>query len=278
MNRLKLKDFKRFFRLQGTCMRTDSMKDIITAQLQEIERSEGGRILHAVESGSRAWGFPSQDSDYDVRFIYVHPLEHYLRLEETRDVIELPLTAQLDINGWDLRKALQLLYRTNPSLLDWMASPVIYRETPFAAAFRPLMLSYFSPLKALHHYLRMAERNERVYLTGEMVGVKKYFYVLRPVLAGLWILRRKTPPPMAFTELMEAELAPEMRPLVEKLIELKRYAPEQREIPREAALHAYLERCMADIRARAELVAPTRHAGWEPLNAFFREVLMQPWS
>ena len=107
------------------------MRDLIIQKLKEIEKTENIRILHAVESGSRAWGFPSSDSDYDVRFIYVRPPEFYLKLEKTRDVIELPINDMLDINGWDLKKTLQLLHSSNPTLFEWMSSPIVYRQTEY---------------------------------------------------------------------------------------------------------------------------------------------------
>ena len=105
------------------------MREVILQKLQELDKTEGVTILHAVESGSRAWGFPSPDSDYDVRFFYVHPREHYLRLDRTRDVIERPIDEVLDINGWDLDKTLRLLHASNPTLFEWSQSPIIYRTT-----------------------------------------------------------------------------------------------------------------------------------------------------
>ena len=88
----------------------------IVNRLEEIERSESVRILLAVESGSRAWGFPSPDSDYDVRFLYARPRDWYLSIDARRDVIECPIEDVLDINGWDIRKALHLLLKANPVL------------------------------------------------------------------------------------------------------------------------------------------------------------------
>lgn len=99
------------------------VREIIPAKLREIEQRENVRILHCVESGSRAWGFASPDSDYDVRFVYVRPLEYYLQLGKTRDVIEWQLDDTLDINGWDLQKALRLLHNSNPTLFEWDRSP-----------------------------------------------------------------------------------------------------------------------------------------------------------
>ena len=159
------------------------MKEKIQEQLRRIEEAENIKILLAVESGSRAWGFASPDSDYDVRFIYIRRLEDYLRLDAIRDVIELPIDDVLDINGWDLQKTLRLLYKSNPTLFEWFSSPIVYQKTEFADEFRDLMMHYFSSKKTLYHYISMAEGNYREYLKGEIVRAKKYFYVLRPVLA-----------------------------------------------------------------------------------------------
>lgn len=100
------------------------MRKVIIEKLQQIEKQENVRILHAVESGSRAWGFESPDSDFDVRFIYVRPRDYYLKLEQTRDVLEFPINDLLDVNGWDLQKALRLLHRSNPSVFEWFKSPI----------------------------------------------------------------------------------------------------------------------------------------------------------
>lgn len=120
------------------------MRERIERKLKQIEHDYHARILLAVESGSRAWGFASPDSDYDVRFIYVRPDKDYLKLEGERDVIELPMDAELDISGWDLQKALKLLYRSNPTLFEWFSSPIVYLETEFADQFREMMTDYFS--------------------------------------------------------------------------------------------------------------------------------------
>ena len=178
------------------------MREKIQEQLRRIEESENIKILLAVESGSRAWGFASPDSDYDVRFVYIRRPEDYLRLDAVRDVIELPIDDVLDINGWDLQKTLRLLYKSNPTLFEWFSSPIVYQKTEFADKFRELMMHYFSSKKTLYHYISMAEGNYREYLQGEIVRAKKYFYVLRPVLACRWILDRGTPPPMLFSELI----------------------------------------------------------------------------
>lgn len=151
------------------------MEALIKEKLHEIEQRENCRILLAVESGSRAWGFASPDSDYDVRFIYVRPRESYLRLNRVRDVIELPINGVLDINGWDVDKTLKLLHKSNPTVFEWFSSPIVYQTTDFTEAFKPVMRRYFSSKSGLWHYLQMAEGNYREYLRGDMVKAKKYF-------------------------------------------------------------------------------------------------------
>lgn len=132
------------------------MRDRILESLSAIERDHGCTILLAVESGSRAWGFASQDSDYDVRFIYARPRDWYLSIaEHRRDVIELPIVDELDVNGWDLRKALRLFRKSNPPLLEWLTSPIVYRETPTAQRMRELIPQYYSPRASFYHYLHM---------------------------------------------------------------------------------------------------------------------------
>lgn len=174
------------------------MKDLICEKLNEIERRENIKILHCVESGSRAWGFASTDSDYDVRFIYVRPKEFYLRLDKTRDVIEWQLDETLDINGWDVKKALQLLHKSNPTLFEWNSSPIVYKTTKEWEGISKIINDYFFASAGIYHYLNTAKSNYREYLKGETVRLKKYFYVLRPLLACKWILAEGTPPPMLF--------------------------------------------------------------------------------
>src|SRR5262245_7291893 len=140
----------------------DQILKSIQTRLSLIEQDEGIKILYACESGSRAWGFASSDSDYDVRFIYVRPRDSYLSIdiENQRDVVEQPLENALDINGWELRKALRLLRKSNPPLLEWLGSPIVYREvTDMAAAMRALVSRWYSPIACAHHYLHMAQGN-----------------------------------------------------------------------------------------------------------------------
>jgi predicted nucleotidyltransferase len=131
-----------------------TVKQEIIKCLDQIERDEDVRIFYACESGSRAWGFESTDSDWDVRFIYVHPRDWYLTIdiEEKRDVIERPINDELDISGWDLRKALKLLRKSNPPLLEWLSSPIVYKEAgTVAEQLRGAVAECSSPISAFHH-------------------------------------------------------------------------------------------------------------------------------
>lgn len=248
------------------------MRDRILVELRRIEETENVKILLAVESGSRAWGFASPDSDYDVRFIYVRKTEEYLKLKPVRDVIEWKLDETLDINGWDLKKALQLLYGSNPTIFEWCASPVVYLERDEFSEFRKLLPQYFSVKKSLFHYWHMAESNYRKYLKEDMVRVKKYLYVLRPLLAARWVLDRKTAPPMLFEELLDAELEDSLRPEVEKLLILKKSMSEIGLTPRIQLFNDYIDKSMPEMKKIAECIYEGKH-NWEPLDQVFNEII-----
>ncbi|MCL2489092.1 MAG: nucleotidyltransferase domain-containing protein [Oscillospiraceae bacterium] len=245
------------------------IQKIIAAKLAEVERRENVCILHAVESGSRAWGFASPDSDYDVRFIYVRPREWYLRLDKTRDVIEWQLDETLDINGWYLQKALRLLYTANPTLFEWNSSPIVYKTTAEWAAISAEIDSWFSAKSGLYHYLSTAKSNFRGYLQGDSVKLKRYFYVLRPLLACRWILYKKSPPPMLFSELVEAVLEPEMKPVVDGLLRMKMNTPEIGEGRRIDRLNDYIEENLVSLKAMIEEMPEAPKTGWGRLNALF---------
>jgi uncharacterized protein len=186
------------------------MNDEIISKLNDIEKEYDVKILYAVESGSRAWGFESVDSDYDVRFIYMHPNDWYISIENKqsfssnkRDVIEY-MKDELDFSGWDIRKALQLYKKSNPPLYEWLNSPTIYLEKgSLARELRKLMPQFYSPVSGMYHYLSMAQGNYRNYLKGDIVRVKKYFYVLRPIFVCMWIEIYKSQPPVEFMKLVE---------------------------------------------------------------------------
>lgn len=244
------------------------MKEVILKELKNIEEQENVKIIMAIESGSRAWGFASPDSDYDVRFIYIRKPEDYLKLEGARDVIEWKLDEVLDINGWDLKKALQLLHKSNPAVFEWCASPIVYYQTEEFEELKKILPAFFSEKKSLFHYWHMAETHYREYLKGEEVRLKKYFYALRPLLAAKWIMDKHTAPPMLFDELVAAELEPELLPDVERLLEMKKNLPEMERGAKVHSLNDYIERALPEIKNFAEAQADT-YSPWDALNAMF---------
>lgn len=245
------------------------MFDVIQEELKKIEQRENIRILHCVESGSRAWGFASPDSDYDVRFIYVRPLNDYLKLEKIRDVIELPINNDLDINGWDLKKALVLLHNSNASLFEWFRSSIIYRHTDFSDEFQEIMGRYFITGKGLYHYLSMAGGNYREYLKGDMVRAKKYFYVIRPILACRWIIRTKSIPPILFNDLVQSELPDSLKGDISRLLDIKMHNPELKLIPKIEALNNYIEEELVNIKKEINRFNEDSITDYKELDDFF---------
>lgn len=247
------------------------MRAKILEQLCEIEEKENVRILHAVESGSRAWGFASPDSDYDVRFIYVRPKEFYFRLDKTRDVIEWRLDETLDINGWDLQKTLRLAHSSNPTIFEWDNSPIVYKTTPDWNSVSEEIRRYFSIKSGAYHYHSTALNSYRNFFKGETVKLKKYFYVLRPILACKWVLDKKTSPPMLFSELVNTEMPEELIPVVCNLLSLKMQTPELGEGTQILQLSKYIEQNLTDLKAEIDSLRSERKAGWEELNKLFTQ-------
>jgi predicted nucleotidyltransferase len=251
------------------------MRDVILEKLREVEQTHRVRVLYAVESGSRAWGFASPDSDWDVRFIFARHPHDVLRVHPVRDVIE-EMDGDLDVSGWELRKALALYLKTNPPLFEWLDSPIVYLDDKhFAAELRALATRYFSPRACFQHYRAMASNNMRAYLQGETVRLKKYLYVLRPVLACDWILARSAMPPTAFATLLDAQLAPgSVRDEVERLLAAKRTAAEVADGPRLPALHTFLEQALARFEMQE---VPAARADASELDALLRRTLWRAW-
>jgi predicted nucleotidyltransferase len=183
------------------------LKDEILKELSHLELERDIKILYAVESGSRAWGFASTDSDWDVRFIYVHRLNWYLQIDDRKDTIDRIMPNKIDLGGWDLRKALILFRKSNPPFLEWLHSPLVYVDK-FSSAdnLRKLVSTHFSSKSCIHHYLNMASGNYKDFLDKENVITKKYFYVLRPLLACEWLRNTNTPAPMEFETLLNTQV------------------------------------------------------------------------
>ena len=256
------------------------MRDIILQKLKEIEQEHEVKILYAVESGSRGWGFESKDSDYDVRFIYIHKPEWYMSIKEKRDVIELPINDLLDINGWDLRKTLVLFKKSNPTLLEWLSSPIIYGErTNLVNELKKLLKDYFSSKSCIYHYLHMAEGNYREYLKGEEIRVKKYFYVLRPIMACMWTEKYGTQPPMLFEDLMNhLHLDKELVNEIEKLLVIKRSGNEIDKQKKINIINYFLEDKICYYKEYVKTLNIQVSDDIDALDNLFRSTLHEVWG
>ena len=235
----------------------EEMNVLVPEKLAEIERDFDVTVLWAIESGSRAWGFESPDSDFDVRFIYKHKQDFYLRLNEQRDVIELPIDDTWDVSGWDLDKTLKLFYKSNPTLFEWLQSPIIYQQTDFIERIRPLATQYFSEKKMLYHYLNTARTQMNKYLSGDKVKPKKYFYALRPILACRWIEKYHSVPPILFDDLVK---------------DIKINGPEGMEIDPIMPIQHYIIKNIKELDAYVQSVTEVKK-DWKALNQFFLEEL-----
>lgn len=250
------------------------MRARIATSLAQLEAAHGIRILYACESGSRAWGFPSPDSDYDVRFIYCHAPAWYLALDEGRDTLDFPVDEALDLAGWELRKALRLLRGSNAALFEWLQSPIVYHEAlDFRARLAPLLPAAFNLKAGLHHYLGQLRRGVEDELTGPEVRLKRLFYALRSALAARWIRERHTLPPMEFAPLREL-LPAALQAIVNELLAQKAVAVEKAVVPVPAALRAFLQQEYAAGQAAREALPVARGAGVAAeLDEAFREIL-----
>jgi predicted nucleotidyltransferase len=208
-----------------------AIRQEIDARLTAIEEEQDVRLLLTVESGSRAWGFPSPDSDHDVRFLYVRRRDWYLSLNPGRDVIETPIEDDIDLNGWDIRKALGLLLKSNAVASEWIDSPIRYRpDHAVVDELATLADAVLDPRALAHHYASLGRNAADRWLAGnDAVPVKKYFYALRPVLAIRCLRERPGKrPPMNLQELVAAvDLRTSLAKQIDGLVEAKRQTNER---------------------------------------------------
>lgn len=256
------------------------IKQEILRRLKQAEQEHEVKIIYACESGSRAWGFESPDSDYDVRFIYAHKEDWYLTfdVESKRDVIEYPIIDEIDCSGWDIRKAMYLFTRTNGALLEWLNSPINYiEEGAFANTMRAVSERAMNQTALCYHYSHMARKNAREYLYGDEVKLKKYFYVLRPLLAIKYLEQNGTPPPVEFSKLLDSVCPKALIPIIEKLIVLKRETPEIGYGPKIPEINAFvdaeLERHGSAFSGQGRPDIVESKAVKAELNALFQQVV-----
>lgn len=248
------------------------MKTTIINKLKDIERDHGITILYACESGSRAWQFPSPDSDFDVRFIYTRPVDFYLSILEKEDYLSFPINDELDIYGWDLKKVLKLIRKSNTTPFEWLQSPIVYGELhDFRNELWTLCPNYFNRKSNIHHYLGIAKGALDTVVNDSEIKIKKLFYVLRPLLSAKWCLEQNSIAPMTIGPLLTL-MPPTLGKLVEELIEFKAAAAEGFVININPALRSYIDKEFSYCSARAdELSVPKFEI--DELETFFRNTI-----
>ena len=251
------------------------MRDKIIGVLHELEIQQDFKVLFAAESGSRAWGFASPDSDYDVRVIYIKPEAWYWSLNaKLPDTFNDMLPGDLDVSAWELRKTLRLFAGCNPSLNEWLGSPIIYYADPkFAEELRSLIPVYFNPVRTVHHYLALSAKALEDRQQDGTIAVKKLFYALRGLLAAMWTAETQTMPPTPFVELLKPEYVPaEILSEIARLQEIKARADEKSRIPFPEILSDFFtlerEKILHDTSGLS-----TGQASWQPLNSLFYETV-----
>jgi predicted nucleotidyltransferase len=253
------------------------MLELIHVKLREVERTHCVKILYCCESGSRGWNFASPDSDYDVRFIYVRNKDRYLGVspENNPDILDLGIIktdfGELDMNGWELRKTLKLLQKSNGTLLEKLSSPIVYLEVgSFSGKMREFANRIHNPLALWHHYRGLMESGAKCFAV-DSPSIKTWFYMLRPLLCMKWIEKGLGIPPMRFDVVMNAvvddeKASGEMR----RLICLKKLAKERDVFKPSLLISEYVE------KIRSELISPelpTAKKEYPDLDRFFRETL-----
>ena len=252
------------------------MRDIqaeILDKLKEIEIKENVKVLYAIESGSRAWGVASPDSDYDVRFVYVRKLEDYLKLNDVKDTIEWQLDEVLDINGWDLKKVLQHFHKGNATLFEWCGSPIVYLTTPEWEHISKVASKYFSEKVSMYHYYGTARSTYEGFLTGETVKYKKYVYALRPILACRYIEEKHLVPPVLFGELKKEQLPKDLIESVEQMLKVKAVSGEKELLPQIPEIIEFIKTELDRISKLVKEKVDDREADWNALNDEFLQVL-----
>jgi hypothetical protein len=254
----------------------DSVRKEILRRIRKAEQEHNVRVLFAIESGSRAWGFASPNSDYDVRFIYAHPKDWYVAvdLEQKRDVIEYEIVDEIDINGWDARKALKLFWKSNPALIEWVQSPIVYiDDNHFAPGVRNLIEEIYSLEKGIYHYRSMAKTNYRGYLREGQVPLKKYFYVLRPLLSIQWLEKYKSLAPIEFDKLRTlVERSSVLDLEIAKLLERKKAGMEEDIAPAIPSLNRFIESELIRLE-NFDGKSKKSKPGMAKLNALFQEIV-----
>lgn len=241
---------------------------LIEDLFKKIEVDQRVQVLYACETGSRAWGFPSTDSDYDVRFIYRHERDWYLGLGERKDTIE-SMQGDLDITGWDLRKSLKLLKKSNAPLIERFQSPIVYLDNDnFRDEFKQVIELYYSPTAVFFHHYSLAKKFWEDLSQKQHIKLKALFYLLRSLFSCNWIIEEEAVVPMTIQELL-VKADPTFHSEIVQLIELKAGVDESYFHALNGEMVERIEDLFQKIEVGTKGLPVSKERGFGKLNEFF---------
>ena len=251
------------------------VRNIILNELKELEKKENIKILFAVESGSRAWGFESKDSDYDVRFVYVRPLEWYMSISKRKNTLEVMINEDLDFAGWDLNKAVELLAKSNPPLGEWLNSSIVYTEKDnIIAEFDKLFDKYLRENALVYHYLSMASKDMETLREKREIKLKKYFYMLRSLLASKWVMLYHEKPPILLSELLTLVKNEAIQREVDKLLEIKKAGDESTKIVGNEIINEFIFDTKKEVEKMVKEIPNSKNTDLKFLDKFFLDKVL----
>jgi len=261
------------------------LKEHIREILNQIEKEYKVKILYACEAGSRTWGISSEESDFDVRFIYIHHPDWYLSIDQKRDVLEIPkhdkvgipVHPLVDMSGWELTKALRLFRKSNPAILEWLHSNITYFQAySFLGGIQQLEPSVFSPIPSMYHYVKMAKGNFKT-IQEKGAHVKTYINVIRPLLMAKSIEKHNKMVSLDLNKLVdEAIKEDKLKQDIEKLIKAKTSG--QKLVNQLSKLNKFIEQEIHQLELYTSKLKPSTLNPTGHLNQFFRDILTEAWN
>lgn len=260
-------------------MDIEKIKKEIINKLNETEREHDVKIVFAIESGSRGWGFESPDSDFDCRFVYTRRKDSYLTVLEKKDFIEYDVDSIFDVNGWDLEKFIKHIMKSNSTLHEWLSSNVIYiKNDECTKLLQDLALDFFNPISACYHYMSMAKKKFNVVLSDDC-KIKTYFYVLRPLANVRYICEHKQIPPMEYFKTLEMiNVSSKVKEEINKLYDLKITVEEKYKAEANKVLIDYFESEIEYLETEMKNIKFTKFEDKEKCDIIFREILDRMWD
>ena len=260
---------------KGGTLVDEYVRNIILNELKELEKKENIKILFAVESGSRAWGFESKDSDYDVRFVYVRPLEWYMSISKRKNTLEVMINEDLDFAGWDLNKAVELLAKSNPPLGEWLNSSIVYTEKDnIISEFDKIFDKYLRENALVYHYLSMASKDIETLREKREIKLKKYFYMLRSLLASKWVMLYHEKPPILLSELLTLVKNEAVQREVDKLLLIKKAGDESTKIVGNEIINEFIFDTKKEVEEMVKEIPNSKNTDLKFLDKFFLDKVL----